>query len=171
MTYNLVKTNIPQLVDRQFAMKIAKINNIDYATGLALSEPLKPPSQFELLCGDIKESIFLFIRKNIMMLLIVTIIIILLTIRYYQVQKDKKAKADKLKQHEKMLKKQTTDKLLNQTTNPLLNQNIEQPNEIEILRNSFSNYDDTKIKNTIMNKINQNNNHNKINFNYATYPF
>ena len=58
MTYNLVKTSVPPLVDKNFLMKIAKMNNVDYITGKSLPEPPKPPSQFELLCIDLKESFF-----------------------------------------------------------------------------------------------------------------
>jgi hypothetical protein len=160
MTYNLVKTSVPSLVDKQLAMKIAKLNNIDYNTGISLPEPPKPPSQFELLCGDIKESIFLFIRKNIMLILFFMGIFILLTIRYFQVKRQKelelkqyelylknqekekeKEKEKEEKEKEKEKERGEKEKLINfQTTIPIQN------NEIDMLRQSFNNYDDSKNK-------------------------
>jgi hypothetical protein len=176
MTYNLVKTSVPSLVDKQLAMKIAKLNNIDYNTGIVLPEPPIPPSQFELLCGDIKESIFLFIRKHIMMILIITGIVILLTIRYFQVKREKKEK-EKEKEKEKDQKNQIESllrekpkNLMTQINNPINSQNnnvtympYQNPNyELDLLRQSFNNYDDSRAKEAILN-----NNYDQ--WNYSNY--
>jgi hypothetical protein len=151
MTYNLVKTSIPSLIDKQLAMKIAKINNIDYSTGIALPELPKPPSQFELLCGDIKESIFLFIRKNIMTIVIVIIVSILLTIRYYQVKREK---------NEILKRKNNNLPINNLPNNNLPNNNLPNNlpnNEIDTLRQSFNEYNDNNARKCIMDNIYQNN--------------
>ena len=171
MTYNLVKTSIPSLIDKQLAMKIAKINNIDYTTGLSLPEPPKLPSQFELLCSDIKESIFLFIRKNIIMILIAITIIILLIMRYNQVQKEKKIKLEKLKLIEKEMKNNINKNIISDynnifTTEPANTSIRQEPNnELDMIRKSFNNYDDTKIRNSILDEVN-NNNWNNPNYKY-----
>ena len=189
MTYNLVKTSIPSLIDKQLAMKIARINNIDYTTGIALPELPKLPSQFELLCNDIKESIFLFIRKHIFTISIIIGIVILLTIRYYQVQRDKKIKAEQLK----ILQKEVKNNNINMDIKNIIKQHdsinmdvkniikhsdninnisvIEPNNEIDTIRKSFINYDDTKIKKSILNGIIGNNQlqYNSLNNNTTNY--
>ena len=157
MTYNLVKTSIPSLVDKQLAMKIAKLNNIDYTTGIALPEPPKPPTQFELLCIDIKESIILFIRKNIFAIVIVIIIVVLLTMRYNQVQKEKKIKAEQLKLlHRERLQNEIKNNTINRVINNINNDNN-------------NNYNNNYNNNNYNNNNYNNNNYNNNNYNNNNY--
>lgn len=94
MHYNLVKTNIPLLVKPQLIMKIAKINNKNFRTGEMLPELLKPPSEFQLLLNDIKNTTLKFIRENWLLLLLLLSIILSLYYRYIEVKKIKKQKQE-----------------------------------------------------------------------------
>lgn len=152
MTYNLVKTSVPPLVDKNFLMKIAKMNNVDYITGKSLPEPPKPPSQFELLCIDLKESFFSFIRANILLIVTVILISIFLVYRYYQV---KKRKVFELENENKIKKILEQELLIKQQQNNVKKENDDDKKkkelEMELLRTSFNGYDDMNIKNLIMN--------------------
>jgi hypothetical protein len=167
MTYNLVKSSIPTLVDKQLAMKIAKMNNIDYNTGKLLPEPPKPPTQFELLCVDIKESFFAFVRANILFIIMILLLIIFLIYRYYQVKKRKADEAENEQKIKKILEqnileqKISEQKILEQNQNNFLKENDidkkKQELEMELLRTNFNNYNDTNIKKLIMaNRLNNN---------------
>jgi hypothetical protein len=160
MTYNLVKTSVPPLVDKNFLMKIAKMNNVDYITGKSLPEPPKPPSQFELLCIDLKESFFSFIRANILLIVTVILISIFLVYRYYQVKKRKVFELENENKIKKILEQKLEQKLEQELLIKQQQNNVKKENdddkkkkelEMELLRTSFNGYDDMNIKNLIMN--------------------
>ena len=82
-----VRKPIPCLVDKGLIKYIAKINNIDVNTGNVIQGP---PSEFQLLCRDIKNLIIRFIRHNLLLIVLLIIIIVLLYYRYLNVKKRKK---------------------------------------------------------------------------------
>jgi len=82
-----VKTPIPSLVEKGLIKHIAKHNNIDFNTG---NELPSPPTEFQLLCYEVKDSIIRFIRNNWLLLSLLLIIIICLYNRYNTVKRRKK---------------------------------------------------------------------------------
>jgi len=82
-----VRKSIPPLVERGLIKHIAKINNIDMHTG---NELAKPPSEFQLLCSEIKNSTLRCVRENWIFITILIIISIMLYYRYQTVKRRKK---------------------------------------------------------------------------------
>ena len=142
--YNFIKKEPPVLVEQVLIKKIAKNNNINIKTGGAL---VNIPSEFELLCNELKNSFLKFIRGNWLTLLIVMILIILLYYRYNYAKKIKKQQ----KIEAKILYDKYQSELLNKKKSikieeKLLNDNID---NIDIVRNLYANFDDSKNKNSL----------------------
>jgi hypothetical protein len=129
MAYTLIKKNSPNLIDFQLMKKIAKINNIDVNTGVSLDKP----TEFQLLCEEVKNCTLSCIRRNWLVILTTSIILYCLYRRYHTVkeiklqqmaeaERHKKAKEEAAKKHEKY---------------------------INNLRNQYENFDDSNAKKQI----------------------
>jgi hypothetical protein len=145
MTYNLVKSAVPPLVDQQLMMKIAKINNIDFKTGNKLPELIKPPTEFQLLCEDIKNNIIQFIRKNLLSISLLIIITIGLTYRYYQVKEIKR----KQKELEHKVKKTIHVPEISTKNDVNINESVF--NDTNHIIDMYKHYDDNNSRNSIIN--------------------
>jgi len=82
-----VRKPIPPLIERGLMKHIAKINNIDINTG---NELPGPPSEFQLLCSEIKNSIIRCMRDNWLLITIIIIIVVMLYYRYHTVKRRKR---------------------------------------------------------------------------------
>jgi hypothetical protein len=85
----LVKSQIPLLVEKGVLKHIAKINNIDINTGNVIPGP---PTEFQLLIYEIKDSTLKCIRNNWLFFVILLIVIFYLYNRYHEVKRRKKLK-------------------------------------------------------------------------------
>jgi len=160
MSYILTKS-MPILVEDKLLKKIAKINNLDHKTGIPLPVT-KEPSQFELLCFDIKEGFFSFLRQYILSIIIVVIIGTFLYYRYLKVKEYKNQKEVERIENEKIIR---TTKEKEETDTILINQQMEQKLYMDDIRNKFNNFDDTSNKNKFFSQNNYQNNYQ----NYATF--
>ena len=142
---NIIK-NIPSLVEQNLIKKIAKINNINFKTGIKNEIPIEP-SQYELLCKDIKDTIIQIIRNNLLFIILIIILSIGLTYRYYSVKNIKEENRLKEQAYLDYLKEQQNkeNKLLEDTNNNI--------NELDNIRSQFKFYDDNLIKKQIIKKI------------------
>ena len=139
--YNFIKKEPPVLVEQVLIKKIAKNNNINIKTGGVL---VNIPSEFELLCSELKNSFLKFLRSNWSTLLILMILIILLCYRY--------SYAKKIKKRNKIEAKILYDKYQSELLNKKENIKIEEKsldNNIDTVRNLYSNFDDSKNKNSL----------------------
>lgn len=155
--YNFIKKEPPVLVEQVLIKKIAKNNNINIKTGGAL---VNIPSEFELLCNELKNSFLKFMRGNWLTLLIVIILIILLYYRYNY--------AKKIKKQQKIEAKILYDKYQLELLNKKKSIKIEEKpldDNIDTVRNLYANFDDSKNKNSLT----INNENDWSNNNYADY--
>jgi hypothetical protein len=169
MSYTLTKS-IPILVEDKLLKKIAKINNLDHKTGIPLPELPKEPSQFQLLCLDMKEGFFSFLRHYILSIIIVVMIGTFLYYRYLKVKEYKIQKELERIENEKIIKEQLRKKIEKEEIDTILiNQQIEQEEKQKLymdnIRNKFNNFDDTNNKNKFFSQTNYQNNYQ----NYATF--
>lgn len=142
MVYNLTKA-MPILVEDKLLKKIAKINNLDHKTGVPLPKIIEP-TQFQLLCVDVKEGIFKFIRNYILSILFIIVLTSFLYYRYLHVKEMKiKREIDKA-EHEKILKEKLYRKIKEENKIKQQKELEEKQHQfMENIRNKFNNFDDT----------------------------
>jgi len=138
---NIIK-NIPSLVEQNLIKRIAKINNVNFKTGIRNPEIIMP-SQYELLCQDIKNTTIQIIHNNLLFIILLLIIIIGLTYRYYCVKHMKHINKLKEEAYLEYLREQEEK---NKIEVSIDNQ---QKQELNTIIDKFKFFDDSNIKQKI----------------------
>lgn len=138
MTYNLVKKNVPSLIEQNIIKGIAKHNNIDYKTGIPLKSVEQ--SRFSIICKDIRDDIFCFFKNNLLLFSIIFIVVCVLYYRYTVVKKEK------ILIESNNIKKQKLNKTISKQLNEQLYHNNLSKLEMDNIRSKYELYDDSTIR-------------------------
>lgn len=142
MSYTLVKKNIPTLIDSQLVKKIARLNNVDYKTGMPLETPVY--THFKLVCSNIKRSFLLLMINNWLLIILIIIISVFLYKRYHAVKAEKILREIQNKQNALIKKKQ--DELLEAELKQIELDNYRSKLEMNAILEKYENFDDSRAR-------------------------
>jgi len=156
---SIPKTNI-QLIEPDVLYKASIRNGYDIINKTHIP---KPPSEFQLLCIDIKNTVMQFIRQNWLIIFCILILLYFFYSRYYTYSKMKEERKLEL---ELNLKKQLEYEKQKAIELELAHHNMEQEklqiNSLNNIRHTFQNYDDSQYKPEQVMAFNNTTNNNNI---------